>query len=323
MRAFWSHPQTHAAISQSRSHSEAPVCRSNGHNELPLKCFTQHNVDKWINAAVGVAQADCNVVGVQKGKGGPLYSQVGQLQNVVRGPADEERQAYSDRHTGHLSGPHPQVALGQGCNCGGHVLEDLEEDATDDDPRQSKGQEELVEGEPVCVCGRVGQQEGAADRAILQSHESSVHPDRSDGDQREHPDQSHRRPGHKGGSDMFEADWMDGGQVAIQSHHSQDVCAHNLAVGVERGDDGAHGAAEAPGAVAHELVDEERHAEEEEEVCDGQAEDEDVWDCLLRGAELGFLHDGVDYDTVPKDPDETDDTEDARHEQAFVLVMFW
>ena len=245
-----------------------------------------------------------------------------QLQDVVGGPAREERQAYGHRHAGHLSRPHPQAGLGQRGNRSWHVLENLEEDPADDHPRQSKGEEELVEGEPVCICGWVGQQESTADWAILEGHESCVHPHRSDGDQWKDPHQSDRRPGHEGGADMFEADGVDSGQVAIQGHHSQDVRADNLAVGVQRRDDGAHGATEAPGAVAHKLVDEKGHAEEEEEVRDGQAEDEYVWDCLL-GAELGFLHNGVDHDAVTNDPEEADDTKDAGHEHIVVLLMFW
>lgn len=76
---------------------------------------------------------------------------------------------------------------------------------------------------------------------------------------------------------MFEADGVDCCQVAVQCHDSQDVRADDLAVGIKRRDDGAHGATEAPGAIAHELVNEKRHAKEKEEVCDGQAEDKYVW----------------------------------------------
>lgn len=121
---------------------------------------------------------------------------------------------------------------------------------------------------------------------------------------------------------MSEADGMDSGQVAIQGHHSQDVCADNLAVGIKRCDYSAHGATEAPGAIAHKLVDEKRHAEEKEEVRDGQTEDEYVWYCLL-GAQLGFLQNGVDYSAVSKGPEETDETKDAGHEHIVVLLMFW
>lgn len=117
MKAVWCRPQSHAAISQSRGNSEGPVGWPNGFTELPLKCFTQYNVDKRVNAAVGVAHADSNVVGILEGKGGPLYSEVGQLQDVVGCPASEEGQAYGHRHTRHLSCAHPQAALGQGGNC--------------------------------------------------------------------------------------------------------------------------------------------------------------------------------------------------------------
>ncbi|TNN44851.1 hypothetical protein EYF80_044940 [Liparis tanakae] len=312
--------RTHAACPRGGGHPEGPAGRTQGHDELALERLAQDDVDERVDAAVGVAQADGDVVGVQEGEAGPLHPEVGQLQDVVRGPAEEEGQADGHRHAGHLPRAHPLPAPGQRSDRGRHVLENLEEDPADDHPRQSEGQEELVEGEPVGVGGRVGQQEGAAHGAVLQTHESRVHPDRRDGDQGEHPHQGHRRPGHRGRPDVFEADGVDGGQVAVQGHHGQDVSADDLAVGVQRRDDGAHGGAEAPGAVAHQLVDEEGHAEEEEEIGDGQAEDEDVRHRLV-GAELGFLHDGVDDDGVPGDPEEADDPEDAGHEGAGVLLM--
>lgn len=74
------------------------------------------------------------------------------------------------------------------------------------------------------------------------------------------PHQCHCYPGHKGGSNVSEANGMDGGQIMIQGHNCQDVRADNLTVGIKRCNYSAHGATEAPGAVAYKLVDEERHA---------------------------------------------------------------
>jgi len=102
---------------------------------------------------------------------------------------------------------------------------------------------------------------------------------------------------------------MDRGHVAVEGHRSEDVRADDLAVGVERRDDGAHGGSEVPGAVAQQLVDEERHPEEEQEIDDGQIQDEDVRNGLL-GAALGLLHDGEDDNAVPHDTQEADDAED-------------
>lgn len=62
---------------------------------------------------------------------------------------------------------------------------------------------------------------------------------------------------------MVEADGMDRGQVAVQSHDGEDVGAHYLAVGVQGGYDRARDVTKAPGTVAQELVDEEGHAQEE------------------------------------------------------------
>lgn len=121
---------------------------------------------------------------------------------------------------------------------------------------------------------------------------------------------------------MFEADGVDSGQVAVQSHYSQDVRADYLAVGIERCDDGAHGATKAPGAIAHKLVNEERHAEQEEEVCDGQAEDKYVWDWWMR-AELSLLHNGINKNRVSNYPKEANNSEDAGHEHIVVCVMIW
>lgn len=86
MRALWRNPQTQA-FSLSRGDSEASVGWPNSYNELPLECFAQHNVDERVDAAVGIAQADGDVVDIQESKAGPLYSQVGQLEDIIRGPA--------------------------------------------------------------------------------------------------------------------------------------------------------------------------------------------------------------------------------------------
>lgn len=100
---------------------------------------------------------------------------------------------------------------------------------------------------------------------------------------------------------MSESNGMDSGHITIQSHNRQDVCAHNLAVGIKGCNCSAHGATEAPGAIANKLMDEKRHAEEKEEICDGQTEDKYVWYCLL-GAVLGFLQNGVDHSAISKSP---------------------
>lgn len=162
MITLWGQSQTHTAVSHARVQPEDPIVWPDGHNELPLKGLTQHDVEVWVDAAVSVTHADGNVVDIEEGKAGPLNPQVGQLQDVVRSPADEEGQAYSHSHTGHLMCTYSQAALGQGGHRGRHVLEDLEEHHADDDQRQGEGQHKLVEGKPVGVSGWIWQQEGTA-----------------------------------------------------------------------------------------------------------------------------------------------------------------
>lgn len=64
-----------------------------------------------IDAAVGVAEADADVVGIDKSNGWLIVAQVDHLDDVVGRPADEEQ---GDDHEDHLGGsfrPHGLLAL--------------------------------------------------------------------------------------------------------------------------------------------------------------------------------------------------------------------
>lgn len=321
LRSLWSQPQANAAISGAGVDTELPVYWPDGHDELPLECFTQDDVEEGVNAAVGIAQANSDVVGVDEGPAGALHPQVDQLNGAIGGPAEEESQADSHCHAGHFLGPHPQAAWGQRGHAGGHVLADLEEHHTDDAQGQGKGQDKLVEGEPVDVDSWVGEQEGTAHQAVLQGHEAGVHPHRDIGEQGQPPHEDDDGGGDARPADVVEADGVDGGEVAVQGHGGEDVGAHDLTVGVERRDDGAHGGAKAPRAVAQQLVDEKGHAEEEEEVNNRQVEDEDIRYRLL-GTALGLLDNGVDDDAVAKDAQEADDAKDDGEDSVVVRDLF-
>lgn len=54
-----------------------------------------------VDAAVGVAEADADVVGVNEGDGGGVVGQVDHLDDVVGRPADQEQR---DDHEHHLRG---------------------------------------------------------------------------------------------------------------------------------------------------------------------------------------------------------------------------
>ncbi len=189
-----------------------------------------------------------------------------QLKDVVRGPADEESQADGHCHPGHLPGAHPQTPRRQWCHAGGHVLEDLEEHQADDGQRYSKCQEELVKSKPVCVSDWVRQKESTGHQAIWQRHQACVHPHGDDGEQRQTPHQAYDQRCYTRGANVVEADGMDGSQVTVKSHCSEDVSTDNLAIGVECSDDRTHCGSKVPGTVAQQLVDEKWHPKKKQEI---------------------------------------------------------
>lgn len=262
LSSFRHHPHSHpAAIRGTWVHPELSFPRSYNFNKLPLEGLTEDNVQERVDAAVSVSHADSNVVGIRESQAWVLYSEVDKLEDVVRSPADEESQADGHCHAGHLLVAHPQTSQGQRCHTGGHVLEDLEKHQADNGQWYSKGQEELVKCEPVCIRHWIGQKEGTGNQTIREGHEARVHPHRDDGEQRQNPHQSDHQHRHARRAHVVEADGMDGRQVTVKGHCSEDVSADDLAVGVERSDDRTHGSTKVPCSVAQQLMDEERHPE--------------------------------------------------------------
>lgn len=188
------------------------------------------------------------------------------MEDVVRGPADEESQADGYCHSGHLPGPYPQTPWWQWCHTGGHVLEDLEEHQADDGQRYSKGQKELIKCKPICVSDWVGQKQSTGHQAIWERHQSCVHPHGDDGEQGQTPHQANDQRSHTGCADVVEADGMDRSQVAVEGHCSEDVSTDNLAIGVKRSDDRTHCSSKVPGTIAQQLVDQEWHPKEKQEI---------------------------------------------------------
>lgn len=67
-------------------------------------------------------------------------------------------------------------------------------------------------------------------------------------------------------------------------------------------------------------MDEEGHAQEEEEVYDGEIEDENIRHGLF-ASQLLLLDDSVDHNEVPHDAQEADDAEETGHDH--VGVWCW
>lgn len=103
-----------------------------------------------VDAAVGVTQADADVVGVDKGEGGRVVAQVDDLYHVVGRPADQEQ---GDDHQDHLGGPlGPNRLLPfDATDRAKNVVECERVKGADDDEGDDEAQDGLVEGVPVHV----------------------------------------------------------------------------------------------------------------------------------------------------------------------------
>jgi len=64
----------------------------------------------------------------------------------------------------------------------------------------------------------------------------------------------------------------------VDGHSSKDVGAAELAVGIQGSDDWGDNVHKVPGSVPQQLVHEAGHAQEEEQVHHGEADNEDIWD---------------------------------------------
>lgn len=145
-----------------------------------------------VDAAVRVAQADADVVGVVEGDRGRAVAQVDHLNDVVRRPADQEQR---DDHQDHLGGsfrPNRLLAL-HPADGAEDVVEGEWVEGADDDERDDVAQDGLVESVPVHVFRPV--QVHHADLHSLPALNLGVHDDR---DGEEEAAQPHQRVDHDG-----------------------------------------------------------------------------------------------------------------------------
>lgn len=248
-----------ASVCGARLHAELPVEWVHSLDKLSLEGLTEDDVEERVDAAVSVAHADGDVVGVGESQAWALDPEVDELEDVIRSPADEKRQADGHGHPGHFPGAHPQTPRGQRGHAVGHVLEDLEEHHTDDGQRDGKRKEKLVKREPVNVAGKIRQKESAGNQSICEGHQVHVHQHGDDGEHGQNPHQPNDQHRHTRRAHVVEANGMDRSQVPVEGHRSEDVSTDDLTVGVKCSDDRAHGSPKVPRAVAEQLMDEERH----------------------------------------------------------------
>lgn len=139
-----------------------------------------------VDAAVGVAEADADVVGVDEGKGGGVVGQVDHLDDVVGRPAYQEE---GDDHQDHLGGPFgPNGLLALDATDGAEdVVEGERVEGADDDERDDEAQDGLVERVPVHVLGPV--QIHHAHLQVLPAYDLGVQHDRDSEEEAAQPHQ--------------------------------------------------------------------------------------------------------------------------------------
>lgn len=140
-----------------------------------------------VDAAVRVAEADADVVGVDEGDGGVVVADVEHLNDVVGRPADQEQ---ADDHQHHLGGPpRPDRLLALDAADGSEdVVQGERVKGADDDERDDEAQDGLVERVPVHVLGPV-QVHHAHLHRVLFHHRGVQH----DGDGEEEAAQPHQQ----------------------------------------------------------------------------------------------------------------------------------
>lgn len=139
-----------------------------------------------VDAAVGVAEADADVVGVDEGDGGGVVAQVDHLDDVVRRPADKKQ---GDDHQHHLGGsfsPNGLLAL-DAADGAEDAVEGERVEGADDDERDDEAQDRLVESVPVHVLRPV--QVHHAHFQMLSAHNLGVQHDRDGEEEAAQPHQ--------------------------------------------------------------------------------------------------------------------------------------
>lgn len=120
--AVCSKTEGHSGLCGARVDPKVVVGRLDSNYKLPLKGFTQNNIEKRVNAAISVAHADGKMIDIIKRGTGLLYSQMDKLKDVVRSPTDEKCQTDGHSHSSHTFGAHLLVPRGKRCHCGRHML---------------------------------------------------------------------------------------------------------------------------------------------------------------------------------------------------------
>lgn len=145
-----------------------------------------------VDAAVRVAEADADVVGVDEGDARVVVAYVEHLDDVVGRPADQEQ---ADDHQHHLGGPpRPHRLLASDAADGAEdVVQGERVEGADDDERDDEAQDGLVERVPVHVLGPV-QVHHAHLHAVLLHHLRVQH----DGDGEQEAAQPHQQVGDDG-----------------------------------------------------------------------------------------------------------------------------
>lgn len=139
-----------------------------------------------VYAAVGVAETDADVVGVDKGNSGGVVGQIEHLNDMVRRPADQEQ---ADNHEDHLGGSFsPNWLLPFDAADGAEdVVEGEWVEGADDDERYDKAQDGLVESVPVHVLRTI--QVHHAHLQMLSLHDLGVQHDRDSEEETAQPHQ--------------------------------------------------------------------------------------------------------------------------------------
>lgn len=103
-----------------------------------------------VDAAVRVAQADADVVGVDEDAGGMRDAQVDHLDDVIRGPAHQKQANDHQHHLGGALGPHRLLALDPP-DGPEHVVKSQRVEGAYNDERHDEAQGGLVQRVPIHV----------------------------------------------------------------------------------------------------------------------------------------------------------------------------
>lgn len=139
-----------------------------------------------VDAAVEVAEADADVVGVDKSNRRGVVAQVDHLDDVVGRPADQEQGDHHEDHLGGPLGPHGLLPFDP-TDGAEDVVERQGVEGADDDEGDDEAQDGLIEGVPVHVLRPI--QVHHADLHMQPAHHLGVHHDRYSKEEAAHPHQ--------------------------------------------------------------------------------------------------------------------------------------